>query len=644
MMISQASGLDLHHSRHPHATATHHRRRSCSLDLCFDNCYLCGSEERSNTASINKSGTDDLEGVKDTSLDHVDVLALSAVKALVEVVGILISELANNDGTLSTGVLDDLAGGVGDGVLDDGDTELLVEVVGLDVLEGVDGGLEKTSSTTGKDTLLNGSAGGVQSIDNAVLLLADLDLGGTANLDDGNTARELGETLLELLLLVLGGAGVSHNTADLLAALGNGVLGSRAVKEDGVLLGDGDGASLAEHLSGGLLELDVEVVAEEGSVGQDSEIAENGLAVVAEAGGLDGGDLELATELVEDADSKSLTVNVLSNDEEGTALLLGSLEGGDDVLDGGDLLLGEEDQRVLELDLGALGVGDEVGGDVATVELHALGDLELVLDGLALLDCDDTLLADLLHGVGEELANVCVAVGRDSGDLGDLLAGGDLLLVCAEVLNDGLNSGLGTAPQVHGVASGGNVLNGLREDGTSEDGGGCGTVTSDLVGLGGNVLEETSTEVLELVLKSDSLGNGDTICCLSVHVLQHLHKSKHTLGDLGRAVAGLDQDVATLGAEGCRDSASDCVDTLEQGSTALNAKLELLSSLSAAGAYNALCAIAAKSYLVGEPLLLEVEAPGAGLQSRSPRAGCESSLHYVGIGCVYEMEISSLAP
>ena len=52
----------------------------------------------------------------------------------------------------------------------------------------------------------------------------------------------------------------------------------------------------------------------------------------------------------------------------------------------------------------------------------------------------------------------------------------------------------------------------------------------------------------------------------------------------------------------------------------------------------------AMSYLVGEPLLLEVEATGARLQSGSPRAGCECSLHCEGIGRVCGFEISSLAP
>ena len=506
-MIARSSHT--HHSAHPTWHPTH--RSWWVFALRFDDCDLRCAQKGSNAASINKCGTDNLEGIKDTSFNHVDVFAVCAVETLVEIGGKLVCKLANNDRALSSSVLDDLAGGVGNCVLDDGDTELLVEVCSLDILEGVDGGLEETSSTTGKDALLYGSAGSVQSIDDAVLLLTNLNFGGTTNLDDGNTARKLGQTLLELLLLVLGGGGIGHNATDLLATLSDSVLATLAVQEDGVLLCDGDSTSGTEHVGGSLLELDIEVIAEDRTVGQDSKIAKDGLAVVTEARSLDGCDLELATELVENADSKSLTVDVLSDDEEGAALLLGSLEGGDDILNGGDLLLGEEDQRLLELNLGALGVGDEVGGDVTTVKLHSLGDLELVLNGLALLDGDDTLLADLLHGVRQELTDVGIAVGGDGGDLGDLLAGGDLLLVCAQVLDNGLDSGLGSAPQIHGVASGGDVLDGLGEDSASEDSGGCGTVTSNLVGLGGDVLEETSTKVLELVLEGDGLGDGDTI-------------------------------------------------------------------------------------------------------------------------------------
>jgi hypothetical protein len=549
------------HAAHTTHATTHsaHGRSTAGGLRSVDNGDLGCAEEGGDTRGVHKTGADNLEGVKDTSGDHVDVLALGRVEAHVEVTLVLIHELADDNGALGTGVLNDGAGGLGDGGLDDRDTELLVEVLGLEVVKSVGSSLEKGSATTGEDTLLNGGAGSVKSVDHAVLLLADLNFRGTANLDDGNTARKLGKTLLELLLLVVAGSGVVHDTADLLAAGGDSVLVALTVKDDGVLLGDGDRASGAEHLSGGLLELDVELVGEDGSVGENTKVAKDALAVVTEAGSLDGSDLELTTEFVQDADSKSLTVDVLGDDNKGPAELLGSLKGGDDVLDSGDLLLGKEDKRLLELNLLGLGVGDEVGRDEATVELHALGNLKLVLDSLALLHGDHTLLANTLHCLGKELANELVAVGGNGGDLANLVAGGDVALVGLEVLDNGLNGSLSTSAEVHGVAASGDVLDGLGEDGAGEDGSGGGTVTSDLVGLAGNILEETSAEVLELVLEGDGAGDGHTV-----------------LGDLGRAVAGLNKNIAALGTESGGHSPGEGVDTLEECLPALNAKLELL--------------------------------------------------------------------
>jgi len=446
-----------------------------------------------------------------TSLNHINVLPSGRVESLVEVVLILIHKLADNNRALQSSILHNGAGWLGDGVLDDRDTELLIEVGWLDVSESVGSSLEESSSTTWEDTELNGSTGGVERINVTVLLLANLNLGGATDLDDGDTARELGKTLLELLLLVVGGGWVVDDAADLLAALGDGVLASVAVEDDGVLLGDGDGSGGAEHVSGGLLKLDIKLVGEDGGVSEDSDIAEDGLAVVTEAWGLDGSNLELTAELVENAYGKSLAIDILSNDDQRSAELGGSLEGWNDVLNGGDLLLGEEDQWLLELNLLGLGISDEVWGNESTVEAHALRDGELVLHGLALLDGDDTLLSDLLHCIGNQSTDVLVAVGRDSGDLSDLSAGCDITLVNLEVLDNSLDGGLGSSAEIHWVASGSHVLDSLGENSSCEDSRRCGSITSSLVGLRRDILEEAGTEILELVLEGNSSGNSDTI-------------------------------------------------------------------------------------------------------------------------------------
>ena len=91
-----------------------------------------------------------------------------------------------------------------------------------------------------------------------------------------------------------------------------------------------------------------------------------------------------------------------------------------------DLLLGDQDVRVLEHGLHAVLVGDEVRGDVALVELHTLDELELEPEGVRLLDGDDAVLADLVHRLGDHLADLGVVVRGDRRDVGDLVAALDV--------------------------------------------------------------------------------------------------------------------------------------------------------------------------------------------------------------------------
>ena len=91
-----------------------------------------------------------------------------------------------------------------------------------------------------------------------------------------------------------------------------------------------------------------------------------------------------------------------------------------------DLRADEQHVGVVEDGLHALGVGDEVGRDVALVEAHALDEVHLHAEGLALLDGDDAVLADLVDGLGDHLADLGVGRG-DGGDLGDLLLVVDVL-------------------------------------------------------------------------------------------------------------------------------------------------------------------------------------------------------------------------
>ena len=102
-------------------------------------------------------------------------------------------------------------------------------------------------AAAGDDALLHRGAGGVQRVLDPGLLLLHLGLGGRADVDHRHAADQLGQPLLELLAVVVGG-GLLDLRADLLdAALDVGLLAG-AVDERGVVLVDDDPLGAAEVL------------------------------------------------------------------------------------------------------------------------------------------------------------------------------------------------------------------------------------------------------------------------------------------------------------------------------------------------------------------------------------------------------------
>ena len=205
------------------------------------------------------------------------------------------------------------------------------------------------------------------------------------------------------------------------------VLLAGAVDDRGVLLLDAHPLGLAEHVERDVLELDAEVLADHLAAGQDRDVLEHRLAAIAEARRLDRRDLEAAAQLVDDQRRQRLALDVLGDDQQRPAALHHRLEHRQHRLQARQLLLVDQDVGVLELGDHLLGVGDEIGREIAAVELHALDDVELGLEALGLLDRDHALVADLLHRLGDHLADLALAIGRDRADLGDLLVGRDLL-------------------------------------------------------------------------------------------------------------------------------------------------------------------------------------------------------------------------
>ena len=229
---------------------------------------------------------------------------------------------------------------------------------------------------------------------------------------------------------------------------------------------------------------------------------------------------------------KGFTLDVLGHDQKLAACLDDLLEQGQNLLNVADLLVGDEDERVVDDGFHLVGIGDHVGGEIAAVKLHAFDYIAVGLGGLAFLEGDDAVLADLLHGFGDQGADVLVA-GGNGADAGDVLGPGHGLGDTLHCLDGGLSGLLDALLHDHGVCARGQILQTFADHGLGQNGGGGGAVAGDIVGLGGDFLDELCAHVLKSVLKLDLLGDGDAV-----------------VGDQGRAEFLIQHHIAALGAEG----------------------------------------------------------------------------------------------
>ena len=259
---------------------------------------------------------------------------------------------------------------------------------------------------------------------------------------------------------------------------------------------------------------------------------QHGLAAVAKAWGFDRDRTEGAADLVDYQRRKGFALNVFGKDDQRLAALHDLLEDRQDVLDGRDLGVSDEDVGILKLSLHALWVGDEVRGDVTLVEAHALGELKLQAEGIALFNCDYAFLADLVHCFGDQIADFLVATCGDCGRRSDLLLGLNILGHRKQLITDDRDGAIDALLKCHWVCTSGHVAQTFAHERLGQHRCGGGAVACDVIGLLGYLFDQLSADLLVRILKIDFLGDGNTV-----------------VGDRGGSPLLLKDYVAAFGAE-----------------------------------------------------------------------------------------------
>src|SRR5690606_9277004 len=160
-----------------------------------------------------------------------------------------------------------------------------------------------------------------------------------------------------------------------------------------------------------------------------------------------------------------------------------------------------------------------------------------------------TVLADLVHRLGDELADLLVLGGQrgDGGDVGLLV---DRTGRGEQVLRDGGDGGVDALLQRGRGGTGGDVLQASADQRLRQHGGGGGAVPRDVVGLGRHLLDQLGAEVLVRVLDLHLTSDRDTV-----------------VGDGGGTELLVDDDVAALRTDRHLHGVGKLVDAALEGAT-----------------------------------------------------------------------------
>src|SRR5947209_8812889 len=152
----------------------------------------------------------------------------------------------------------------------------------------------------------------------AVLALLRLDLAAAADADNCYATRQFGQTLLQLLAVIIR-CRLFDLCPDLVGARDDVFFLTGTVDDRRIFLFDAHALGAAEHVERHVFELDAEVFRDHLTAGQRRDVLEHRLAAIAEARRLYRRHFEAAAQLVDDECRERLALDVLGDDQQGPA-------------------------------------------------------------------------------------------------------------------------------------------------------------------------------------------------------------------------------------------------------------------------------------------------------------------------------------
>ena len=133
--------------------------------------------------------------------------------------------------------------------------------------------------------------------------------------------------------------------------------------------------------------------------------------------------------------------------------------------------------------------------------------------GLGFFNRDHAFLANFFHRFSQHVADFCFAIGGNRTDLLDLFVGFDVLGTRLQIGNNGFNSLVDTALEVHRVTARGYSLDAFTDNRLRQYGRSRCAVAGIVVRLGGHFADQHRAQILARVLQLDFLRNRHAVFC-----------------------------------------------------------------------------------------------------------------------------------
>src|SRR5699024_5552042 len=210
----------------------------------------------SDGSGVLQGGAGHLGGIHNAVGNHVHILLCIGVVTVANLAAV--ADLLVHHGAIHAGILRNLTDRSLESHGDDPGAGLLVAGQGLDQLLHSGNGVDLSGTAAGHDAFLHGCTGSIQSVLHPELLLLHGNLGLGTNLDYSHAAGQLGQTLLELLPVIVGGGG-GDGSPDGVSPVSNSLSVACAVHDGGGVLGDHNLTAAAQVRQLGLGELHVQL-------------------------------------------------------------------------------------------------------------------------------------------------------------------------------------------------------------------------------------------------------------------------------------------------------------------------------------------------------------------------------------------------